>query len=429
MRLPYRFFSGDLRGLLRTATKPAMLRVRAFQGLSPKPELAAQVACVPYDVVNRAEAAALTAGNPHSLMHVDRAEINLPPETDPYSEIVYATAKKNLGGLVSSGALVREPGPTVYLYRQQMGDHVQTGVAAVCHIDDYENDIIRKHEKTRKDKEDDRTKLIGTLGADTGPVFLTYRGRPDIDALVAARTSLPPDADFVAPDGIRHTLWKIRETGALAKAFTNVPLAYVADGHHRSASAARVGRERRAANPNHIGDEEYNWFLCVLFPADQLRILPYNRVVNDLNGHTPEEFLAKVSKIFEISVGAPASPSAPGHVSMFFGGQWIGLSWKTDPSANPVARLDVSVVQDRLLAPLLGIDDPRTSKRVDFVGGIRGTQELEDRVTSGRAAVAFSMFPVTVDQLMDIADAGQIMPPKSTWFEPKLRSGLFIHTF
>ena len=406
-----------------------MLRVRAFQGLSPKPELAAQVACVPYDVVNRAEAAGLAAGNPHSLMHVDRAEIDLPQETDPYSQIVYETAKKNLDGLASSGALVREPGPTIYLYRQQMGDHVQTGVAAVCHIDDYENEIIRKHEKTRKDKEDDRTRLIGTLGADTGPVFLTYRGRPDIDALVVARTSLPPDADFVAPDGIRHTLWKMGEPGALAEAFANVPLAYVADGHHRSASAARVGRERRAANPNHTGDEEYNWFLCVLFPADQLRILPYNRVINDLNGQKPEAFLAKVCETFDVTENAPAAPSAPGNVSMFFEGRWLGLSWKSDPAADPVARLDVSVLQDRLLAPVLGIADPRTSKRIDFVGGIRGTAELEERVKSGRAAVAFSMFPVTLDQLMDIADAGQIMPPKSTWFEPKLRSGLFIHTF
>ena len=406
-----------------------MLRVRAFQGLSPKPELAADVACVPYDVVNREEAVALTAGNPISLMHVDRAEIDLPQKTDPYSEIVYATAKKNLDGLVSAGALVREASQTIYLYRQQMGDHVQTGVAAVCHIDDYESDIIRKHEKTRKDKEDDRTRLIGTLGADTGPVFLTYRGRPEVDALVASQTTLPPDVDFVAPDGIRHTLWKMRETGPLAEAFANVPLAYVADGHHRSASAARVGRERRATNPDHTGNEEYNWFLCVLFPADQLRILPYNRVVNDLNGHTPEEFLAKVREIFEVTENAPASPTAPENVSMFFEGRWIGLSWKSDPAADPVARLDVSVLQDRLLAPVLGIDDPRTSKRVDFVGGIRGTQELEERVNTGRAAVAFSMFPVTVNQLMDIADAGQIMPPKSTWFEPKLRSGLFIHTF
>ena len=421
--------SSTLQGRNHAAKQADMLRVRAFQGLSPKPELAADVACVPYDVVNREEAAALSAGNPHSLMHVDRAEIDLPPDTDPYSDIVYATAKKNLAGLVSSGALVREPGPTIYLYRQQMGDHVQTGVAAVCHIDDYENDIIRKHEKTRKDKEDDRTRLIGTLGADTGPVFLTYRGRAEIDALVGGQASLPPDADFVAPDGIRHSLWKVQETGPLEQAFSDVPLAYVADGHHRSASAARVGRERRGANPNHTGNEDYNWFLCVLFPADQLRILPYNRVVSDLNGRTPEEFLAKVRETFDVTKNAPPSPAAPGNVSMFLESRWIGLSWKTEPTADPVARLDVSVLQDRLLAPVLGIDDPRTSKRVDFVGGIRGTSELEERVKSGRAAVAFSMFPVTVDQLMDIADAGQIMPPKSTWFEPKLRSGLFIHTF
>lgn len=406
-----------------------MLRVRAFQGLSPKPELAAEVACVPYDVVNREEAAALTAGSPHSLMHVDRAEIDLPANTDPYSEVVYATAKSNLDGLVASGALVREPAPVVYLYRQQMGNHTQTGVAAVCHIDDYENEIIRKHEKTRRDKEDDRTKLIGTLGADTGPVFLTYRPQAAIDTLVSAETTRPPAADFVAPDGIRHTLWRVSEAAGLCEEFAKVPLAYVADGHHRSASAARVGRERRAANPSHTGEEDYNWFLCVLFPADQLRILPYNRVVSDLNGHSPEDFLSKVREVFEVSDPAPAVPAAAGQVSMFFGGRWLGLSWKPDADADPVSRLDVSVLQDLLLAPVLGIDDPRTSKRIDFVGGIRGTQELEDRVLSGKAAVAFSMFPVTCDQLMDIADAGQIMPPKSTWFEPKLRSGLFIHTF
>jgi len=406
-----------------------MLRVRAFQGLSPKPELAANVACVPYDVVNREEAAALTSGNPHSLMHVDRAEIDLPASTDPYSEIVYATAKSNLDGLVASGALVREPAPVIYLYRQQMGIHTQTGVAAVCHIDDYENEIIRKHEKTRRDKEDDRTKLIGTLGADTGPVFLTYRPQAPIDALVAAETTRPPAADFVAPDGIRHTLWRVSVAAGLCAEFAKVPLAYVADGHHRSASAARVGRERRAANQNHTGEEDYNWFLCVLFPADQLRILPYNRVVSDLNGHSPEDFLSKVREVFEVSESASSAPAAPGQVSMFFGGRWLGLSWKPDTDADPVSRLDVSVLQDRLLAPVLGIDDPRTSKRIDFVGGIRGTQELEDRVLSGKASVAFSMFPVTCDQLMDIADAGQIMPPKSTWFEPKLRSGLFIHTF
>ena len=406
-----------------------MLRVRAFQGLSPKPDLAAEVACVPYDVVNREEAAALAAGKPHSLLHVDRAEIDLPPETDPYSDAVYAKAKKNFDALVASGALAREAGPTIYLYRQQMGDHAQTGIAAVCHIDDYENDIIRKHEKTRKDKEDDRTRLIAALGADTGPVFLTYRGRPEIDALVAAEAARPAEIDFVAPDGIRHSLWRVREPAAVETEFSKVPVAYVADGHHRSASAARVGRERRAANPAHDGSEEYSWFLCVLFPADQLMILPYNRLVSDLNGLSPEEFLSKVGGIFTVSESAPPSPAAPGNVSMFFEGRWRGLSWKPDPSADPVSRLDVSTLQDRLLAPILGIDDPRTSKRIDFVGGIRGTKELESRVAGGQAAVAFSMFPVTCDQLMDIADAGQIMPPKSTWFEPKLRSGLFIHRF
>ncbi len=405
-----------------------MLRIRAFQGLSPKPELAAQVACVPYDVVNRDEAAALTGGNPHSLMHVDRAEINLPPETDPYSEAVYNAAKASLDRLISEGSLVRDPAPCVYLYRQEMDGHVQTGVAAVCHIGDYENDIIRKHEKTRRDKEDDRTRLIGTLGANTGPVFLTYRDRADIDRLVAAETAKPPLHDFVAPDGIRHTAWRV-EGEALVQAFAGVPLAYVADGHHRSASAARVGRERREANPAHTGHEDYNWFLCVLFPADQLRILPYNRVVADLNGLSADEFLAAVRARFEVTENAAPSPSAPGHVSMFLGGKWYGLSWKPAADADPVSRLDVSVLQDSLLAPVLGVDDPRTNKRIDFVGGIRGTAELEERVNSGRAAVAFSMFPVTVGQLMDIADAGQIMPPKSTWFEPKLRSGLFIHTF
>jgi len=405
-----------------------MLKIRAFQGLSPKPELASQVACVPYDVVNREEAASLTAGNPHSLMHVDRAEIDLPPETDPYSDAVYAAAKSSLARLVHDGSLVRDSAPFIYLYRQQMGEHIQTGVAAVCHIEDYENDIIRKHEKTRRDKEDDRTRLIGTLSANTGPVFLTYRDREDIDGLVAAETARPPLHDFVAPDGIRHTAWRI-EAAELVRAFSSVPLAYVADGHHRSASAARVGRERREANPHHTGQEDYNWFLCVLFPANQLRILPYNRVVVDLNGLNPEAFLKAVGERFAVSENAPSTPVAPGQVSMFLGGRWLGLTWKPDPKADPVSRLDVSVLQDNLLAPILGIDDPRTNKRIDFVGGIRGTDELEDRVNSGRASVAFSMFPVTVDQLMDIADAGQIMPPKSTWFEPKLRSGLFIHTF
>lgn len=406
-----------------------MLRIRAFQGLRPTPEKASLVACVPYDVVDTAEAAALVEGNPESLLHVDRAEIDLPDGTDPYSDSVYEKARANFHRLQENGTLVRESGPCVYLYEQKMGAHSQTGLVAVCHIEDYENDLIKKHEKTRRDKEDDRTRLIGTLNANTGPVFLTYRGVEAVDRLVEKIRDREPVNDFEAPDGIRHILWRVGGGEELLEAFHAVPVSYVADGHHRTASAVRVGRQRREANPAHTGAEDYNWFLCVLFPADQLKILPYNRVVTDLNGRTPAEFLDAVRDRFELSKSTRPSSDRPGTVSLYLGGGWHGLEWEPDPSADPVSRLDVSVLQDRLLSPLLGIDDPRTSKRIDFVGGIRGTRELEERVDSGRAVVAFSMYPTSVEQLMEIADAGQIMPPKSTWFEPKLRSGLVIHTF
>ncbi len=406
-----------------------MLRIKAFQGLIPAPEHAEAVACVPYDVVDTREAAALAEGNPRSLLHVDRAEIDLPAGTDPHADAVYDQARKNFLRLQNDGSLVREERPAIYLYRQCMGAHEQTGIAAVCHIEDYERDLIKKHEKTRRDKEDDRTRLIGTIGADTGPVFLTYRDVAAIDALVEKERGEAPLFDFTAPDGIRHTVWRVREPGDLVNAFAQVPCTYVADGHHRTASAARVGRERREANPAHNGTEDYNWFLAVLFPASQLRILPYNRAVHDLNGRSEEEFLTAVREHFDVAENADPSPGSPAQVSMYLAGKWRGLSWSPDASADPIARLDVTVLQDRLLAPILGIDDPRTSERIDFIGGIRGTKELEERVDSGRAAVAFSMFPTTVEQLMDIADAGAIMPPKSTWFEPKLRSGLFIHTF
>lgn len=406
------------------------MRIRAFQGLRPSEQLAAQVACVPYDVVDRDESAALAAGNPHSLLHVDRAEIDLPASVNPYSDAVYAKARENFLGLQAGGALIRETEPCVYLYQQRMGNHVQTGLAAVCHIEDYERDIIKKHEKTRRDKEDDRTRLIDTLSADTGPVFLTYRGVAEIDALVAEITSGQPLYDFTAPDGIGHTVWRVPGGGEFARLFAeNVPVSYVADGHHRTASAVRVGQKRRAENPAHTGDEDYNWFLAVLFPADQLRILPYNRAVKDLNGHTPASLVEAVGRVFAVTPDAQPSPSQPGDISMFLDGKWRGLRWQPAPDTDPISRLDVTALQNRVLAPLLGIDDPRTSQRIDFIGGIRGTGELVERVKSGRAAVAFSMFPTTPDQLMDIADAGQIMPPKSTWFEPKLRSGLFVHTF
>jgi uncharacterized protein (DUF1015 family) len=404
------------------------MRIRAFQGLVPSPALAPEVACVPYDVVNAAEAAALAAGKPRSLLHVDRAEIDLPADTNPYSEAVYARAQENFLKLQREGAIGRETGPCLYVYQQQMGSHRQRGLVAVCHVDDYDAELIKKHEKTRKDKEDDRTKLIDTLSANTGPVFLTYRDEAGVTALVNAKVKELPLHDFTAPDGIQHTVWRVAGGAEWVQAFGQVPVTYIADGHHRAASAARVARTRRERNPAHTGSEDYNWFLCVLFPASELKILPYNRIVLDLNGLTPGEFLTKVKDVFGLEEGAAPSPTKVGQASMYLGGKWYGLRFAADAKADPVARLDVSVLQDKLLAPVLGITDVRTSKRIDFVGGIRGPGELVKRVDAD-GGVAFSMYPVTLGQLMDIADAGQIMPPKSTWFEPKLRSGLFVHTF
>ena len=390
---------------------------------------------MPYDVVDRAEAAALAAGRPNSLLHVDRAEIDLPESVDPYDDAVYAKAREAFDRLQADRVLVREAAPSVYFYRQTMGSHVQTGLIAGCHIEDYENDVIKKHEKTRKVKEDDRTRLVDTLSAHTGPVFLTYRDVGEIDAIEREVTSAEaPLFDFVADDGIGHAVWRV--SGELAARVSRlfagaVPCAYVADGHHRSASAARVGGERRSKNPNHTGEEEYNWFLGVLFPATQLQILPYNRAVLDLNGHTPDSLVASIERAgFRVEPTDLKQPTAPQCVHLYLGaGRWHAISWPYDPSASPVDALDVSVLQSRVLGPILGIDDPRTSERIDFIGGIRGPEALEARVDTGRAACAFSMYPTTVDQLMAISDAGQIMPPKSTWFEPKLRSGLVIQTF
>ena len=405
------------------------MRTKAFTGLVPAPDFAADVAAVPYDVVNTEEARALGADRPRNLIHVDRAEIDLPAGTDPYSDEVYQKAADNLRQLQDAGVLVRESAPCVYLYRQVWKGHTQTGIALACHIDDYGEDIIRKHEKTRPVKEDDRTRLVDTLGAHTGPIFLTYKDDPSLSAIVKTITDqIAPTVDFTDENEVQHVVWRVEGGEPIVNAFGKVPLAYVADGHHRSASAHRVGSERRAANPDHDGSEDYNWFLGVLFPASELKILQYNRVVRDLNGRSRDEFLAELAKSFEITeIGSP-EPSTAGNVCMYIDGKWHGLSWPDVDADSPIDRLDVSVLQDRLLEPLLGIDDPRTNERIDFVGGIRGTAELEKRVDSGEWAVAFSVYPVTCDQLMDIADAGEIMPPKSTWFEPKLRSGLFIYT-
>ena len=404
------------------------MKIKPFAALRPVPARAAVVASVPYDVVDTAEARALAANNPDSFLHVSRPEIDLRDSMDVHDDAVYAQGAKAFREFQTRGVLLREPAEHLYVYRQVMGSHSQTGIVTCCHIDDYAQDIIRKHEKTRKDKEDDRTRHCLELNANSGPVFLTYRGVAAIDRLVAGVSATAPLYDFTAADGIRHTVWRVDGAAApWVAAFAEVPLCYVADGHHRAAAAARAGRVRREANPQHTGQEEYNWFLAVLFPAAQLRILPYNRCVQDLNGLTPAQFLQRVEKIFACAPATGAEPAGPRQVHMYLGKRWYCLSWKDQPS-DPVGRLDVSVLQNRLLAPVLGIDDPRTATRISFVGGIRGTGELVKRVEEGRDAVAFSMYPVSVDQMMDIADAGQIMPPKSTWFEPKLRSGLLVHT-
>ena len=405
------------------------MRIRAFQGLIPRADLAAELASPPYDVLDTAEARAILAKQPHSFLRVVRAEATLPESTNPYGREVYERAKENFETLQKDGELVREPSPQIYLYRQIMNGHAQAGITAVCHADDYTAGLIKKHEKTRPDKEDDRVRLNTALSAHIEPVFLAFESTPEIKRLMDAASQTAPLFDFTAPDGVQHTLWRMPDAKAVAAAFAAVPHTYIADGHHRSAGAARVGVARRAENAHHTGEEDYNWFPAVLFPQDQLQILPYNRLVADLNGLSPEEFLVRVSHACTLTPDAPSSPSEPGQVSMYFGGCWLGLQFNVPAEANPVARLDVSLLQDKVLAPILGIDNPRTSKRIAFAGGIRGTDYLKSEVDAKRAAVAFSMHPATMRQLMDIADAGGIMPPKSTWFEPKLRSGLFVHTF
>jgi uncharacterized protein (DUF1015 family) len=406
------------------------MRLNPFLAVRPRPDLAAQVAAVPYDVVNRAEAAELARGNPHSFLHVGRSDIDLPEDVDPYDSRIYGRAREALSRFRGGGTLLQDAKAGLFLYRQVMDGRTQTGVVGCVHVDDYERNLIRKHEKTRQDKEDDRTRHVLTLNANAEPVFLTYRGRPEIDALVEEIVSEShPLYDFTAPDGVRHTVWAVPDAGALAQAFSPVPHSYVADGHHRSASAWRAGKELRARNPAHRGDEEYNWFLAVLFPAEQLQVLPYNRAVRDLNGQAPSEVLDRLGGLGKLTPTRDATPDRAGVFCVYLDREWYRL--ELDPAeidrADPIASLDVSLLQDRVLSPILGIGDPRTDKRLDFVGGIRGTGELERLVNSGEMAIAFSLYPTSLDQLMTVSDAGHVMPPKSTWFEPKLRSGLFVH--
>lgn len=404
------------------------MRIQSFQGLRPNPAIAKQLASLPYDVVSTEEARALAQGNPLSFLHVVRAEIDLPEGTDPYADATYQKAKENFEKLQREGHLVRETEPCIYIYRQKWREFEQTGVTATCHIEDYENNIIKKHEKTRIQKENDRLKLNQTINAHPGPVFLTYRDNEAIHGLVDAVVKQTPLYDFTAVDGVHHTLWRVAGGNDFVKAFSRVSCAYVADGHHRSASAARLGKAKRDANPNHTGEEPYNWFPAVIFPASHLNVLPYNRLIKDLNGLSPVDFMQRLKKVCTVYENNAATPEKPGQMSLYIRDRWFGLVRPHEMNLDPISSLDVSFLQDKILSPILGIEDPRTSPRVDFVGGIRGTEELEKRVNSGEFAAAISMYPVTIEQLMEISDADQIMPPKSTWFEPKLRSGLFIHT-
>jgi len=382
--------------------------------------------------VTRAEASRLAEGNPFSFLHVGRSDIDLPAETDPHDTAVYAAARTTLDRFCREGTLVRDADPSLYVYELTWRGQVQRGVVGCVHIDDYATDVIRKHERTRPDKEDDRTRHVLTLDANAEPVFLTYRADAAVDTLVERVVTREPLYDFTADDGVRHRVWTVDDPAAVVRAFAAVPLAYVADGHHRSASAWRAGTERRAANPSHTGAEPYNWFLAVLFPADQVAILPYNRVVRDLGGATPDEIRTRLATLGVFHPVSPeaAAPDRPGQFGIYLDGQWYHLTLTADPAraGDPVASLDAAMLQEQVLGPVLGIGDPRTDSRIDFVGGIRGTADLSRRVDDGEAALAVAMAPVTVDQLMAIADRGGIMPPKSTWFEPKLRSGLFVHT-
>jgi uncharacterized protein (DUF1015 family) len=402
-----------------------MAALAPFRALRPASSAAARVAAVPYDVVNTDEALAL-AGDPLSFLHVSRAEIDFPEGTSPYGDDVYAQAVANFERLKKEAPLQLEDAPALYVYRHRMGAHSQVGLAGCFAVDDYDRGVIRKHEHTRRDKEDDRTRHLLALRAQTGPVFLTYRSRPAVDALISRAITAASLYDFTASDGVQHTMWKVDpfEEHQLVVAFDAVPALYIADGHHRAASAARA-RKQLAGAAGIRGD--WDWFLAVAFPDDQLQILPYNRIVRDLAGMTPDSFMRTLQDRFMIADG-PASPARRGDVSMFLEGRWHTIALGEAPAtATPAERLDVTRLQDAILAPLLGIGDVRTDKRIDFVGGARGTAELESRVGSGDASVAFSLYPVDVQDLMAITDAGGIMPPKSTWFEPKLRDGLLSH--
>jgi uncharacterized protein (DUF1015 family) len=410
---------------------PSMLRIRPFHALRPPRSLAPRVSSPPYDVISTTQARDLAADLPESFLHVIRPEIDLPVGTDPYCDAVYEMARKCLDRMRNEGWLVQDETPRLFLYRQVIGDQQQTGLVCCCHVDDYNQGRIKKHELTRQDKEDDRTRHLLTLGAHPGPVFLTFREEPTLTTLIEQGKNSDPVAHFVAPDGVTHTAWAIDDPQPFIDACGRLDGAYVADGHHRTASAARAAATRRDANADHTGDESYNWFLTVLFPADDLTILPYNRVVSDLGDHDAASFVEALKMIGSVSVTTEPIPESPGTRCFYLDGVWHRL--EIDPSEidadDPIASLDVSLLQHLVLEKILGIADPTTDPRLGFVGGVHGCRELKDRVDCGKAALGISMYPTSITQLLDVSDAGKIMPPKSTWFEPKLRSGLFVHAF
>ena len=424
-----------------------MSQIKPFRALRPQADLAQQVSSVPYDVLNAQEAREIAAGNPHSFLHVSRSEIDLPEDVNPYSDEVYQKAKENFRKLQADGVLEMEVEPSLYVYRLQMGEHVQTSVVACCSIDEYDNGLIKKHEKTRPEKENDRTRHMIELEAQTGLIFLCYRGSEEIDALVGEAIKTAPLYDFEAEDvnknSIRNTIWKISAPQSLVEAFAKIPAIYIADGHHRAASSSRArGFLRREARESlsesavclapevEIQEAEYNFVIAALFPAEQLKILPYNRVVKDLNNLSTEEFFQKAGEEgFVVTETDNPTPENPGEICVYTEGKWRKLIFNVNYFADPgvIETLDVTRLEKFILRPILGIEDVRTDKRIDFVGGIRGTEELEKLVDSGQWQIAFSMFPTTVEQLLQVSDMGEVMPPKSTWFEPKLRDGLLIH--
>ncbi|MFO7810309.1 MAG: DUF1015 family protein [Candidatus Delongbacteria bacterium] len=415
-----------------------MAVLRKFKAIRPKSGLEQKVASYPYDVVNSEEAREIAKDNDLSFLHVVKPEIDLPEGTDLYSDEVYNKAKENFDRFISEGILIQDEKPVLYIYRQTMNDKEQYGIVGCCSAKDYDDDVIKKHEHTRKAKEEDRIKHVDVTNINAGPIFLTYRSEPVINGLVAEAVRSEPVYDFVASDGIGHTVWKVEDekiNNKLVDEFSSIENLYVADGHHRSASAAIVANRRKKSNPDHTGEEEYNFFLSVLFPDEQLMIMDYNRVLKSLNGQTPEQMFAAFDKYFDVENRGDKKyrPEKKGEIGMYFNKEWYRLTVREEYTSSalitdPVKSLDISFLQDNILDPFFGIEDPRTSDEIDFIGGIRGLEELERLVDEGKFKVAFAMYPTSVKELMDIADAGKVMPPKSTWFEPKLRSGLLVHS-